>query len=131
MSYYILYCAFILYLLNDKILLVMIMSINYKNIGFRIGQRRRELNYTQKEVGEILGVTDKYISNLETGRRNINLEFLTEFCEIFKVTPDYFLLGNIRKDIDSNIIDTLRLCSKEDKELVLSIAEICSQRQSK
>ena len=35
------------------------MDINYRNIGFRVGQRRRELKLTQKEVAETIGVTDK------------------------------------------------------------------------
>lgn len=106
------------------------MSVNYKNVGLRIGQRRREKKLTQKEIAETIGVTDKYISNIETGKRNVNLELLSEFCEILDVTPDYFLLGNIKRDIDSNITDGLKLCSQEDKALILSIVEICSRRNN-
>ncbi len=112
-------------------MLVMMMEINYKNIGMRIGLRRRELKITQKEIAEKIGVTDKYISNIETGKRNINLEMLSRMCEILSATPDYFLLGNIKKDIDSNIIDCLKLCSREDKLLVFSIVEKCAERNRK
>lgn len=105
------------------------LGINYQNIGLRIGQRRRELKITQKEIAETIGVTDKYISNLETGKRNVNLELIAQFCEILNVTPDYFLLGNIKKDIDSNIIDELKLCSENDKSLICSIVHLCSNRQ--
>lgn len=126
--YYILICAFYLSPSDDKILSVIKMTINYNNIGLRIGQRRRELKMTQKDVAELIGVTDKYISNLETGKRNVNMELLAEFCNILDVTPDYLLLGNIKKDIDSNIIDELKICSQEDKSLIFSIVEICSRR---
>lgn len=112
-------------------MLVMMMEINYKNIGMRIGLRRRELKITQKEIAEKIGVTDKYISNIETGKRNINLEMLSRMCEILSATPDYFLLGTIKKDIDSNIIDCLKLCSPEDKLLVFSIVEKCAERNRK
>lgn len=112
-------------------MLVMMMEINYKNIGMRIGLRRRELKITQKEIAEKIGVSDKYISNIETGKRNINLEMLSRMCEILYATPDYFLLGNIKKDIDSNIIDCLKLCSPEDKLLVFSIVEKCAERNRK
>ena len=104
------------------------MDIDYKNIGMRIGLRRRELRITQKEIAKAIGVTDKYISNIETGKRNVNLEMLTKFCDILRVTPDYFLLGNIKKDIEQNIVDCLKLCSKEDKQLIYTIIEKCAER---
>ena len=107
---------------------MIIMDINYRNIGFRVGQRRRELKLTQKEVAETIGVTDKYVSNIETGKRKINLDLIAEFCDIYNVTPDYFLLGNIRKDIDSNIIDNIKLCSEDDKKLIYAMSAFCAQR---
>lgn len=110
---------------------VMKTMIDYKNIGMRIGLRRRELRITQKEIAEKIGVTDKYISNIETGKRNVNLEMLSKFCEILRATPDYFLLGTIRKDIESNIVDCLKLCSEEDKLLIYSIVEKCAERNRK
>jgi len=41
--------------------------LDYEKTGQLIQQRRRELNITQKELAERLGVTDRAVSKWETG----------------------------------------------------------------
>lgn len=71
------------------------MTINYKEIGQRIAQRRRELGFKQYEVCEMIDVNYKYLSNLETGRSAPSLEVVMKLCETLQTTPDYLLLGTI------------------------------------
>lgn len=104
------------------------MGINYKEIGFRIGERRRFLNIKQKDLADDMQISSKYLSNLEKARRHVTLEMIVDFSERLGVTPDYFLLGNYKKDIDSNIIDNLKLCSSKDKEMIAEIVRICANR---
>ncbi len=49
--------------------MVILMEINHKDIGFRIGERRRKLNISQKDLAEQIGISSKYLSNIETARR--------------------------------------------------------------
>ena len=42
-------------------------KINYKEIGNRIRQRRKELKLTQEKLSEILEITPTYISEIERG----------------------------------------------------------------
>ena len=71
------------------------MTINYKEIGRRIAQRRRELGFKQYEVCEMIDVNYKYLSNIETGRSTPSLEIIMKLCEALQTTPDYLLLGTI------------------------------------
>jgi transcriptional regulator with XRE-family HTH domain len=106
------------------------MLLDYEKIGFRIGQRRRELKLKQRQLAEMIGVSYKYISNLETGSRHINLEMIALLCDALEVTPDYFLLGNIRKETNKNISDKIQLCSKEDQEIISQIIEIYATKNN-
>ncbi len=106
------------------------MSMDYVKIGFRIAQRRRELNLKQRELAEAIGISSKYLSNIETGKRHANLELIAVLCDALNATPDYFLLGNIKKDVESDIVDNLKLCSQEDKRVIKELVQICASKHN-
>lgn len=43
------------------------MGVNYKKVGEAIRARRKELKFTQKQLAEILKISQGYISDLEKG----------------------------------------------------------------
>ncbi len=45
-------------------------------------KRRRELEITQQHLSAGLGVTDSYISLVESGKRDIKLKHFVEACKI-------------------------------------------------
>ncbi len=104
------------------------MDINYEKVGLRIGQRRRELKMKQEDLANALGIGSKYLSALETGRKNTTLEMLAAMCQELHTTYDYFMLGNIRKSTEENIMDGLMLCSESDKEMIINIINFCAAR---
>lgn len=130
MQYYSLFCQFISDIYNDKIIMVILMEINHKDIGFRIGERRRKLNISQKDLAEQIGISSKYLSNIETARQHVTLETLSDLCNALGVTPDYFLLGNFKNDTDTNITDNLKLCSESDKAVIKELVKICAVKNS-
>ncbi|MBE6835467.1 MAG: helix-turn-helix transcriptional regulator [Ruminococcaceae bacterium] len=104
------------------------MGINYVRVGSRISQRRKELKIKQAELADRIGIDYKYLSSLETGRRRTTLEMLASLCQELNTTYDYFLLGNIRKNMEENIMDSLMLCSEADKEMIVEIINFCAER---
>ena len=105
--------------------------IDYEMLGFRIGQRRRELNIKQSELAEVVGVSTKYISNIETGKRHLSLELLAKITISLNTTFDFLINGYIRKNTDKNIYDGLSICSEDDKQLILEIVRYCSSKNRK
>ena len=63
------------------------------HIGDRISIRRRELKLGQKELGEMFGVSREMISQIETGRANINAGDLPRLAKIMMVPISYFYGG--------------------------------------
>lgn len=57
----------------------------------RLKEARRAKGMTQKEVAEIIGVTQNGLSNWETGRNRVDLVTLQRLADIYGVTTDYLL----------------------------------------
>ncbi len=67
--------------------------MNEKMIGNRIRQMRRARGLTQEQLAETLGISDRYIRDLEKGRRMGSVDLLTDFADFFGVSLDYLVLG--------------------------------------
>ena len=61
---------------------------------------REEMEMTQKELGNIIGVSKSTISNWETGYDPITLLKLVKFCNLYNYSLDY-VCGLIRKNIEN------------------------------
>jgi transcriptional regulator with XRE-family HTH domain len=57
------------------------MSNIAKQIGHRIKIRRAVLNMTQDKLAEILGITQAYLSFMESGARPIDAEMLDKLAK--------------------------------------------------
>ena len=70
------------------------------NIGERIGFFRRLHNYTQKELGKLLGYSDKTcdvrVAQYESGDRVPKEEMLKKIAAIFGISPYALNIPNIR-----------------------------------
>ncbi len=52
---------------------------------------RRKKGMTQRELGEVLGLTHKSISTIESGSRSTTIEKLILLAKFFEVSTDYLL----------------------------------------
>ncbi|MCI8346641.1 MAG: helix-turn-helix transcriptional regulator [Bacilli bacterium] len=77
------------------------MSSNAILIGQRIRRIRKKKEVTQKQLAEILSLSNSTISHYENGSRNISLEDLTTICNYFEVDVDK-ILGLNRKGESAN-----------------------------
>lgn len=60
------------------------------NIGERIKAARKNAGLTQKELGDILGVSFQAIAQWETGKRNPKMTTLWRLSEALHIPADYF-----------------------------------------
>lgn len=72
-----------------------------KKVGKLILDLRKEKNMTQRQLGEVMNVSDKTISKWERGLGCPDVSLLHELSEIFKVNIEKILLG----DLDPNDAD--------------------------
>ena len=92
-----------------------------KEMGQRIVVRRKELQYTQEQLAEMMDVSIQMVSNLERGNKAIRIDNLVKLSEILGISTDYILTGkctDIEKQALSKKINTL---SEEDFRLASAI----------
>lgn len=87
-------------------------TLNTKEIGERIRKLRKTKGITQDELGAVLGnkTTGKplsrgQVSNLETGKRNLNIHQI-------KVLADYFNVSIETLGVESDEIETVDLLER-------------------
>lgn len=73
------------------------MELDYKAIGTRIAQRRKQLGLKQSEVEEAADIGFKYLSNIERGISIPSIEVIMRLALALDTTPDEFLVGTARQ----------------------------------
>ena len=103
-----------------------------EEIGKFISKLRKEKNMTQQELAEKLNVTDRTISNWETGRRLPDISILKELSVIFSVTIDEIIYGKkiekeeIQKKLVDSAIEIYTTKQKIEKLQMLTEILICA-----
>ncbi len=64
-----------------------------KHVGRRLRWRRRELNFSQEKLGELLGLTFQQIQKYEKGVNRISAGRLFEIARVLDTSINYFFLG--------------------------------------
>lgn len=103
-----------------------------KDMGNRIQLRRKSLGIKQYDLAERLGISNNHLSAIENGVQNTTIEVLVKICDELQVTPDYLLLGSMHSNnVPQDIVENLKLCSKEDIELTKLIVNAMVERNQK
>lgn len=79
-------------------------------MGNKLKKLRNGKRLTQKQLGDMIGISISSISNYETGLRRPSYEVLIRYSQIFHVTTDYIL--GIKKPDFTNL-SALDLRAKE------------------
>jgi len=64
--------------------------VKYKEIGYRITIAREEAGLNQKELAEILGISQASLSNYENGKRRVYLPQLENIAKVLNKPLEYF-----------------------------------------
>lgn len=64
--------------------------MKYKEIGYRITIAREEAGLNQKELAEILGISQASLSNYENGKRRVYLPQLETIAKVLNKPLEYF-----------------------------------------
>lgn len=85
-------------------------AVNLKEMGARIRKQRIFLGYTQESLSEKLGVTPKFCTDLELGKKGMSLQTLCSLSSVLKVSTDYILFGKEGQSDLSEIYSMLDRC---------------------
>lgn len=100
------------------------MEVNYRLIGTRLCQRRKELHLTQKKLGDKMHISSSHISAIEAGTKQPSLETLLEFCKTLNINIDYLLNGTLYNELDEQLVEKIKLCSFENRNRISKIVDV-------
>jgi len=101
------------------------MTVDFKTIGKRIKVSRTQRDMTQAELSERVGVSNVYISNIETGVKGVSLEVLLKIAGALGVSLDSMVFGStpIRlPKVYREFAELLADCDVDERELILKNA---------
>ena len=68
------------------------MTVDFITIGKRIKAHRTQRKMTQAELAERLGLSNVFISYIETGKKGVSLEVLLKIVDEFDLSLDSLVL---------------------------------------
>lgn len=93
-------------------------------IGKFIAARRKMANYTQMQLAEQLGITDRAVSKWETGRALPDSSLMLELCAILKISVNELLRGEVismeahQKEMEETLLELVRQKERADRRLL-------------
>jgi len=57
----------------------------------RLKELRIENNYSQREIADLMGISQVTYSHYELGRRSVSIQNLVKIAKIYNVSTDYLL----------------------------------------
>lgn len=97
--------------------------MNQVKTGRFIAERRKALGYTQLQLAEIIGVSDRTVSKWERGAGMPDVSLMLPLCNALKISVNDLLCGekiaenNIVQKTDENVIGIVKTYRKRNKAL--------------
>lgn len=104
-----------------------------KELGKKIKRMRIKKGYTQEKLSELIDISQKALSSIETGENFVKAETLDKILDAFDITAEELFATNHLKDCDellkminNNIV---KICDDSEKlELVYNLTKsLCSK----
>ncbi|MDE6530832.1 MAG: helix-turn-helix domain-containing protein [Lachnospiraceae bacterium] len=93
-----------------------------KKTGELIKDARTKKNYTQSELGELLGVTNKAVSRWETGESFPDIGLLESLSNVLDLKIQDIVVGEIQADDETAFTEIVRLSRLQEKAKQKKIA---------
>ncbi len=95
-------------------------------IGKFIAEERKRKSYTQRELAELLGISDKTISKWERGNGFPEVSLLLPLCNELEITVNELLSGERLQEVDykkkaeENMVNLVKEAQESKKKILLS-----------
>ena len=64
-----------------------------EGVGDRLKFLRKKYNFTQKDIGDYLGISQSLLAKVESNERNLKLTYITKLSDLYNVSGEYILYG--------------------------------------
>lgn len=93
-------------------------------IGKFISKCRKSQGFTQMQLAEKLGITDRAVSKWETGKAMPDASIMLELCDTLKITVNDLLSGeviqmeNYNEEMENKLVELVKEKEQKDKQLL-------------
>lgn len=107
-------------------------ELDKKKIGSRIRARRDLLGISREQLAKEIGITSKFLGDIECGDKGISMKTLYKLMQYLGVSADYIMVGDEtnlstqeqRRLLSENILGSLSVCSVEQLGCMEQIARL-------
>lgn len=98
--------------------------MDQRKIGKFIARCRKNVNLTQLQLAEQLGITDRAVSKWETGKALPDSSIMLQLCDVLGITVNDLLSGevvsmeNYSKELESKLLEMVRQKEESDRRLL-------------
>ena len=94
--------------------------MDYKAMGLRIRQRRKDMKMTQEALAQSADVSASYIGHIERGLKHCSLDTFVMICNALKISPEALL----RESVSVEHFDLTEGLSSSEIEMMADIVEV-------
>lgn len=98
------------------------MDYIFSKVGDRIKQYREAKGLSQEDLGDMIGISNRHISSVETGAKKPSLSLIIDIANALDVTPDDLLadyLTGSTKTLKAEVFDLLTDCNPTEKAILM------------
>lgn len=114
-------------------------DLDYNEMGRRIRSQREFLNMTREELAGLIGVSSKFIADVEYGEKGVSIRKLYLLSQVLDISADYILAGKKndsseaeeKRRLKENILEPLNKCNADQLKCMEQIAKFYVEGLSK
>ena len=102
------------------------MALDYESIGRRVKRYRMDRKMSQEELGDLIHISARHMSNIETGTTKVSLTTIVNIANALSVTVDDLLcdsLKSARPQFERDIQRQLDTCDEYEIRLVRNVIQ--------
>ena len=92
--------------------------------GMRIKKLRLEKRYTREQLAYLADISDKFLYEIESGKKGFSAVTLMKLSKALNVSMDYIMAGKDMKSSEDGIVATLELFKPNTLENVERLIKI-------
>lgn len=97
----------------------------YKEAGIRIQTLRVKQGYSRENLAELANISDKFLYEMETGKKGFSADILYRVAESLHVSCDYILTGSSKEPrINKDLAGTIELFDEQQVGKLIRLLEI-------
>ncbi|WP_027093224.1 MULTISPECIES: helix-turn-helix domain-containing protein [Bacillales] len=105
-----------------------------KLLGERIRRIRKEKGLSQEQLGELAGLSEKYIGQVERGEKNLTIESQYKIAHGLNLSLEELFRSLdpiVREDALGELLELLSNRPKADQSMILEVAKVILKQQER